>query len=1119
MSAQNLLTVGFNVAELSAEAQEVLAIVEKLYAELKKYDGMKVSPISASGVTELVAAVKSQQTSMESLQTTIADLGLAMKTYNQVAAETAKINAKIAVSDSELGKANAAAKVQLQENTRALKEKAQAANQDFQLRKAIEEEEKQLRKDAVAAEKQAAKDKSDADKAYTKEYERLLKERDAAAKKADADQKKRDAEQAKQKVAAGKQAVKDSDLYNQLVNKRKDLETKYANALISKAPKAEQKDLAKQLQEANAAIKEVDKSLEKAGSSATGNLGRGLNSVFGSIRQIAYILPGLGIAGIFNLAFEAIMKCLEALDLFGRDIDKLIKYEAALAEITQKNVTIMGDLAEAFGEADKASVDAAKRRLALAQASGQNYAQQIDDIKLVQAAEQQAADNQVKYTHASYASAEQLNKRVIDLEREKQSAVGNTYILAEEFRKLDQTKANWHNFVDVAIYKAARGMKLGTEKETQDAYLKLLDQELASTKEKYKLQSDALNNQRDVQNGIQQKALEDSKYFSDEQLKIILDNAEFSVEMIKRRNQKILDNELSTRDQRLAATVAIQNEDEKLALAKYNSVVNKIGVTQSEVIAATNDYNQKLYDIDADSTNKRTKIIVDFYLKHLELVHQTKQTEILMEQLADKTAMDNEQGTYDKRMSALIEYTNDREQIIRNQYNKDVENARATTPADLLPDKLKQLYTEYKKQILDVENGTRKEAYDISQSWFNKQLKGIKEHADNSEEVTKNAATKELTDLNDKFEKGEISYRKFSKMRIYLEYETQRKINAAKIEDNNAEIQRLTALQDTAKGNLTGATFSYSLAFTQKGKDKAQGEIDAAKEQYNKLGKQINDINTENATIGLKDQEAINKLKEDAIKQTNANWMELEKEAIDAIQSMVDQSFEDRINKLQALTEAQDKATEAEIAAIEKSTLSAKEKNAYDVQLTAQKTARDEEAARKEKKMKHDQAVFDKEVGMAKIVMNTAIAVSGALTQVALIGPAATGLAISYAALGAGQLAIAAAQKIPEYAEGGTHTKDGLAIFGESGKELVKEPHKRPYIAERPTLAHLPAGTELFPLYDIPSFPERADNSWAQTMYLGRQIAKSKREIKNVFKPRITVDISSQLYVNRILHG
>ena len=259
MSAQNLLTVGFNVAELSAEAQEVLAIVEKLYAELKKYDGMKVSPISASGVTELVAAVKSQQTSMESLQTTIADLGLAMKTYNQVAAETAKINAKIAVSDSELGKANAAAKVQLQENTRALKEKAQAANQDFQLRKAIEEEEKQLRKDAVAAEKQAAKDKSDADKAYTKEYERLLKERDAAAKKADADQKKRDAEQAKQKVAAGKQAVKDSDLYNQLVNKRKDLETKYANALISKAPKAEQKDLAKQLQEANAAIKEVDK--------------------------------------------------------------------------------------------------------------------------------------------------------------------------------------------------------------------------------------------------------------------------------------------------------------------------------------------------------------------------------------------------------------------------------------------------------------------------------------------------------------------------------------------------------------------------------------------------------------------------------------------------------------------------------------------------------------------------------------------------------------------------------------------------------------------------------------------------------------------------------------------
>src|SRR5678815_2175752 len=138
--------------------------------------------------------------------------------------------------------------------------------------------------------------------------------------------------------------------------------------------------------------------------------------------------------------------------------------------------------------------------------------------------------------------------------------------------------------------------------------------------------------------------------------------------------------------------------------------------------------------------------------------------------------------------------------------------------------------------------------------------------------------------------------------------------------------------------------------------------------------------------------------------------------------------------------------------------------SAYEIQLNAQKTARDEEMARKEKKMKHDQAVFDRDLAMSQIVLNTAVAVTGALK----LGVAGVPLAISYGALGAAQLAIAAATKIPEYAQGGTHTKDGLAIFGEAGAELVKEPHKKPYIADRPTLGFLSAGTELFPMYEIP---------------------------------------------------
>jgi gas vesicle protein len=49
---------------------------------------------------------------------------------------------------------------------------------------------------------------------------------------------------------------------------------------------------------------------------ATTGLGAGLRGAFGSLRQIAYILPGIGIAGLFNLAFVGISKATEALGLF-----------------------------------------------------------------------------------------------------------------------------------------------------------------------------------------------------------------------------------------------------------------------------------------------------------------------------------------------------------------------------------------------------------------------------------------------------------------------------------------------------------------------------------------------------------------------------------------------------------------------------------------------------------------------------------------------------------------------------------------------------------------------------------------------------------------------------------
>ncbi len=77
----------------------------------------------------------------------------------------------------------------------------------------------------------------------------------------------------------------------------------------------------------NAEIQRLEKQVEqtsnvgKVGFDKMGNAIKGsqgpLNAMYGSIRQIAYILPGLGIAGIFGLAFSAIGSAAKEMGIFG----------------------------------------------------------------------------------------------------------------------------------------------------------------------------------------------------------------------------------------------------------------------------------------------------------------------------------------------------------------------------------------------------------------------------------------------------------------------------------------------------------------------------------------------------------------------------------------------------------------------------------------------------------------------------------------------------------------------------------------------------------------------------------------------------------------------------------
>lgn len=113
--------------------------------------------------------------------------------------------------------------------------------------------------------------------------------------------------------------------------------------------------------------------VSKVGSTGFGEIGGGATKVLSSVRSLAYILPGIGMAGIFNLAFEAIGKVADALsgtkdvllaDKFAaedfanslKDIESAAKRIGEALDFSKKITALKNDLK--FGQAPGANLHA-----------------------------------------------------------------------------------------------------------------------------------------------------------------------------------------------------------------------------------------------------------------------------------------------------------------------------------------------------------------------------------------------------------------------------------------------------------------------------------------------------------------------------------------------------------------------------------------------------------------------------------------------------------------------------------------------------------------------------------------------------------------------------------------
>lgn len=110
--------------------------------------------------------------------------------------------------------------------------------------------------------------------------------------------------------------------YNELQANMQLLIAKYKALSAEMRSGAIGKGLQADIAMANKSLKDLDSGLGNMQRNV-GNYGSALSKVWGGIRQLAYILPGLGIAGIFNLAGEAALALADKMDLFKKKVDDL----------------------------------------------------------------------------------------------------------------------------------------------------------------------------------------------------------------------------------------------------------------------------------------------------------------------------------------------------------------------------------------------------------------------------------------------------------------------------------------------------------------------------------------------------------------------------------------------------------------------------------------------------------------------------------------------------------------------------------------------------------------------------------------------------------------------------
>ena len=231
------------------------------------------------------------------------------------------------------------------------------------------------------------------------------------------------------------------------------------------------------------------------------------------------------------------------------------------------------------------------------------------------------------------------------------------------------------------------------------------------------------------------------------------------------------------------------------------------------------------------------------------------------------------------------------------------------------------------------------------------------------------------------------------------------------------------------------------------------------------------------------------------VENERAMWdakVQLTQQAMSTINSIVDASYQNKINRINEEMAKDEEARELEIKRAGGNSAKIKEINdRYD--------KKQKEREKEKRRVERESAKYQRTAGIVQAVINTALGVTAALTSPA--NNAVPGMAAAMAAInllaGLAEVAIISSQPLPSYKKGRKGGKAELAKVHEG--EAIRFPDGRmtltPPVAE--TLAYLPAGADVIPNNELLELAGAAANQF-KIYDKDTEIASLRAEIRGL---------------------